>query len=428
MLVDREGLWFRVLIARYGIERGRLREGGRSGSSWWREIVRIRDGVADIGGGWFGESVVRKVGDGVGTFFWTDTWLDGIPLCERFQHLFDLTINKSSTVAECFSLGWGPGGAAWDQSLDVWHWRPDPIRGYSVREAYQILTSHQSMPLADVEDLIWHKQVPLKVFILAWRLLRNRLPTKDNLANRGIITLEAQSCVAGCGALESAQHLFISCNTFGSLWSSVRSWLGVSSADPLDLADHFRQFTFIVGGVRARRAFLQLIWLICIWTIWKERNNRLFRKSEQSVSQLMDKLPWLKRSTTHHLFHHHSGEKISDLEFTTTFEAAGTEVDYNKEEKHHKHVAQLGKVGAVAAGAIALLCVSYGGRKEGRLGSGAVSCGHGRRDVTSAVKVKPLCKRRRGFTQRIFKDYSSPFYNGNFYNVSMSFSTHINTP
>ncbi|GAU13780.1 hypothetical protein TSUD_82890 [Trifolium subterraneum] len=44
------------------------------------------------------------------------------------------------------------------------------------------------------------------------------------------------------------------------------------------------------------------------------------------------------------------------------------------------------------------------------------------------VKVKLLCKRRRGFTQRIFKDYSCPFYNGNFSNVSMSFSTHINMP
>ncbi|GAU22813.1 hypothetical protein TSUD_142530 [Trifolium subterraneum] len=44
------------------------------------------------------------------------------------------------------------------------------------------------------------------------------------------------------------------------------------------------------------------------------------------------------------------------------------------------------------------------------------------------VKVKLHCKRRRGFTQRIFKDYSCPFYNGNFSNVSMSFSTHINMP
>src|SRR6266487_6157629 len=42
------------------------------------------------------------------------------------------------------------------------------------------------------------------------------------------------------------------------------------------------------------------------------------------------------------------------------------------------------------------------------------------------VKVKLHCKRRRGFTQRIFKDYSCPFYNENFSNVSMCFSTHIN--
>ncbi|MCI62016.1 hypothetical protein A2U01_0083273, partial [Trifolium medium] len=44
MLVDREVLWFRVLAARYGVERGRLQEGGRRGSSWWRELARIRDG------------------------------------------------------------------------------------------------------------------------------------------------------------------------------------------------------------------------------------------------------------------------------------------------------------------------------------------------------------------------------------------------
>ncbi|MCI91815.1 RNA-directed DNA polymerase (Reverse transcriptase), partial [Trifolium medium] len=37
MLVDKGGLWFRVLAARYEVERG------RNGSSWWREIVKIQD-------------------------------------------------------------------------------------------------------------------------------------------------------------------------------------------------------------------------------------------------------------------------------------------------------------------------------------------------------------------------------------------------
>jgi hypothetical protein len=49
-LVDREGLWFKVLVCRYSEERGRLREGGIGGSSWWREIVRIRDGWGVKGG------------------------------------------------------------------------------------------------------------------------------------------------------------------------------------------------------------------------------------------------------------------------------------------------------------------------------------------------------------------------------------------
>jgi len=43
--VDRDGLWYRVLVARYGEEAGRLKVGGRSVSSWWREIAKIRDGV-----------------------------------------------------------------------------------------------------------------------------------------------------------------------------------------------------------------------------------------------------------------------------------------------------------------------------------------------------------------------------------------------
>ncbi|MCI41887.1 hypothetical protein A2U01_0063121, partial [Trifolium medium] len=59
MLVDRQGLWFRVLAARYGMEGGRLREGGRRGSSWWKEIQCIKDGGGGIRGGWFGEHVSK---------------------------------------------------------------------------------------------------------------------------------------------------------------------------------------------------------------------------------------------------------------------------------------------------------------------------------------------------------------------------------
>ncbi|GAU35251.1 hypothetical protein TSUD_323880 [Trifolium subterraneum] len=64
-------------------------------------MVKIRDGVGGIGGGWFRESIVRQVGDGSTAFFWTDPWFGGRPLCERFWCLFDLTGNKSSSNFIC---------------------------------------------------------------------------------------------------------------------------------------------------------------------------------------------------------------------------------------------------------------------------------------------------------------------------------------
>jgi len=69
MLVDREGFWFKVLSARYGVEAGRLEVADRSVSSWWREIANIRDGAGENGGGWFAKGVSCQVGDGVNTFF-----------------------------------------------------------------------------------------------------------------------------------------------------------------------------------------------------------------------------------------------------------------------------------------------------------------------------------------------------------------------
>lgn len=82
---------------------------GRSSSFWWREVAKIRNGVGDDGGGWFEECVARKVGDGVDTYFWYDSWLGGVPFRVHFRRLFDLAVNKSCKVATMCSLGWENG-------------------------------------------------------------------------------------------------------------------------------------------------------------------------------------------------------------------------------------------------------------------------------------------------------------------------------
>jgi hypothetical protein len=89
MLVDRSGLWYRVLGARYGVSEGRVRSGGRGASLWWKEISRLWDGSGEgEGRGWFAEGVERRVDEGVDTVFWSDPWLGGVPLSVRFSRLF----------------------------------------------------------------------------------------------------------------------------------------------------------------------------------------------------------------------------------------------------------------------------------------------------------------------------------------------------
>ncbi|MCI84315.1 hypothetical protein A2U01_0105592, partial [Trifolium medium] len=44
------------------------------------------------------------------------------------------------------------------QSSDRWQWQRDPAKGYSVRDAYQLLTSQGAVTLDAAEDLIWLKR------------------------------------------------------------------------------------------------------------------------------------------------------------------------------------------------------------------------------------------------------------------------------
>ncbi|GAU26413.1 hypothetical protein TSUD_278580 [Trifolium subterraneum] len=85
--------FFKAPSARYGIEGGRLREGGRRGSSWWREIGRLGRVVS----------------------------------LERFGRLFDPAETKLRTVAEMFALGWGAEGEAWEWRRPLRVWEEDML-------------------------------------------------------------------------------------------------------------------------------------------------------------------------------------------------------------------------------------------------------------------------------------------------------------
>jgi hypothetical protein len=103
----------------------------------------------------------------------------------------------------------------------------------------------------------------------------------------------------GCGAVETVHHLFVSCPIFSDVWPLVQQWIGVYGVDPLDTHQHFIQFIYLSGRSTKSRSFMQLLWLLCVWVIWSERNNKLFQNKVSNTQQLVDKIKihsywWMK--------------------------------------------------------------------------------------------------------------------------------------
>jgi hypothetical protein len=86
---------------------------------------------------------------------------------------------------------------------------------------------------------------------------------------------------------------------FGAVWNDIIFWLGVS----LVLLDNVIGLAFQFCGARdfgkSIRSNFQTIWLVTVWSIWKEHNSIVFNRKEMSTKRLVYNIKinvwwWLK--------------------------------------------------------------------------------------------------------------------------------------
>jgi hypothetical protein len=74
----------------------------------------------------------------------------------------------------------------------------------------------------------------------------------------------------------------------------IRNWLGIPTAFQNDGLPHLDQSQGLIGNGRVFASRLGVIWFACIWSIWKARNDKLFKNKEVCLENIVESV---KRSS-----------------------------------------------------------------------------------------------------------------------------------
>ena len=173
------------------------------------------------------------------------------------------------------------------QRSNEWVWMADSSGQFSTKTAYNAM---REASLDGIEDTafakLWKLKVPNKIPVFAWRLLRDRLPTRRNLHRRQV-EINDRRCLFCNSMEEDTRHLFFHCSKISPLWLESLSWVNSISPIPINPKQHFLQhISGMAQGVRGTR--WRWWWLALTWSIWQHRNKILFSNDTFDANKIMD--------------------------------------------------------------------------------------------------------------------------------------------
>ncbi|KAH1262193.1 putative ribonuclease H protein [Glycine max] len=170
---------------------------------------------------------------------------------------------------------------------DQWVWGADPKGTFSTSSAYHFIREAQSTAYQNQAfSQLWDIKAPPKALAFAWRLMWDRLPTKDNLSRRQV-ALDSDLCTFCQSQVESASHLFFSCNKIMPLWWEFSSWVNEDRVMHCRPVDHFTQHLSLAASQAINRKW-KVWWVAATVSIWNYRNAMIFKNHQFAISKLVD--------------------------------------------------------------------------------------------------------------------------------------------
>ena len=81
---------------------------------------------------------------------------------------------------------------------DTMLWKAEPSGVYSTKSAYRLMMNpNRSGSDGRTFKIIWKLKIPPRAAVFSWRLIKDRLPTRDNLLSRNVPIQEVECPLCG---------------------------------------------------------------------------------------------------------------------------------------------------------------------------------------------------------------------------------------
>jgi hypothetical protein len=91
---------------------------------------------------------------------------------------------------------------------------------------------------------------------------------------------------------EDINHIIFKCSVSIEVWSNIFRWLGLIPIPFVNICNHFTLFGNILKEA-ANKKSRHLIWLATTWSLWRHRNNIVFRGDSVNVSSLVKQILYI---------------------------------------------------------------------------------------------------------------------------------------
>ncbi|CAM0911454.1 unnamed protein product [Alopecurus aequalis] len=254
----------------------------------------------------FNASVRIEVGDGSRIRFWEDPWIGGWTASAIAPTVYELVaagatcrrtvqsgmVNNAWTgdirgaltvdaTVQYLALWAAIAEVHMGEGMDmfVWKWTADDL--FKSRSAYRAFF-HGSTGMPGAAN-VWSAFAPLKLKLHAWLALRDRCWTASRRLRRG---LPSHTLCPLCGlADETMDHLTVGCAFSAQMWAGLFSRTGIPLVAPTPTELKLWWPDVVLGLPTQTRNSLIMLGL---WTIWLERNARVFDNKSGSAARVTD--------------------------------------------------------------------------------------------------------------------------------------------